>query len=61
MFLVFLSSILKKAEVRDVTPLMKIQRFLQAYVQAISSILECDVTVVDQGADSCGGHREVCL
>ena len=31
------------------TPLMKIQNFIQAYVQAISSILECDVTVVDRG------------
>ncbi|AMJ40556.1 sigma 54-interacting transcriptional regulator [Anaerotignum propionicum] len=29
------------------TALMKIQTFIQAYAQAISSILECDVTVVD--------------
>lgn len=29
------------------TPLMKIQPFIQAYVQAIASILESDVTVVD--------------
>ena len=29
------------------TALMKIQTFIQAYVQAISSILETDVTVVD--------------
>lgn len=29
------------------TPLMKIQSFIQAYVQAIASILESDVTVVD--------------
>ncbi len=30
------------------TQLMKIQPFIQAYVQAIASILEADVTVVDQ-------------
>lgn len=30
------------------TALMKIQAFIQAYVQAIASILEADVTVVDQ-------------
>lgn len=29
------------------TPLMKIQSFIQAYVQAIASILEADVTIVD--------------
>lgn len=29
------------------TPLMKIQPFIQAYVQAIASILEADVTIVD--------------
>ena len=29
------------------TALMKIQSFIQAYVQAIASILEADVTVVD--------------
>lgn len=42
-----ISAILKKEEVRDVTALMKIQTFIQAYAQAISSILESDVTVVD--------------
>ena len=31
----------------DMTALMKIQSFIQAYVQAIASILETDVTVVD--------------
>ncbi len=30
------------------TPLMKIQPFIQAYVQAIASVLESDVTVVDR-------------
>ena len=30
------------------TPLMRIQPFIQAYVQAIASILESDVTVVDR-------------
>ena len=32
---------------KHLTALMKIQTFIQAYVQAISSILESDVTVVD--------------
>lgn len=34
-------------EVSHLTALMKIQTFIQAYAQAISSILESDVTVVD--------------
>ena len=41
-------AILKNEKRSDhMTALMKIQSFIQAYVQAIASILEADVTVVD--------------
>ena len=40
------------------TPLMNIQPFIQAYVQAIASILEADVTIVDHELISVAGTED---
>ena len=42
------------------TALMKIQSFIQAYVKAIASILDVDVTIVDNELVLCDWNRHLC-